>query len=65
MPTNSVAGRSNNGPWSIQNANDPRLVFSVEGRLVPEPGTLVLLGIAALLLAAWGRFRRGDLAANG
>jgi hypothetical protein len=47
-----VAGRSNNGPWSLQNANDPRLVFQVEARLVPEPGCLALFasGFAALIV---------------
>jgi len=39
-----VAGRSNNGPWSLQNANDPRLVFQVSGRLgVPEPASMGIL----------------------
>lgn len=48
-PTNDygpVAGRSNNGPWSLQNANDPRLVFQVEGRTIPEPATTSIAGIA-------------------
>ena len=45
-----VAGRSNNGPWNLQNANDPRLVFQVEARFVPEPSCVALLvtGIAAM-----------------
>ena len=41
-----VAGRSNNGPWSLQNANDPRLVFQVEGRTIPEPTTAAMIGLA-------------------
>ena len=53
-----VAGRSNNGPWSLQNANDPRLVFQVEGRLVPEPACLTLIAGGLMGLFAHRR-RRG------
>jgi hypothetical protein len=50
-----VAGRSNNGPWNLQNANEPRLVFQVSGRLgVPEPASL---GLMAMLVGI-GRFGR-------
>jgi hypothetical protein len=41
-----VAGRSNNGAWNLQSANDPRLVFQVEGRTIPEPATAAIIGIA-------------------
>ncbi len=41
-----TAGRSNNGPWSLHSANDPRMVFQVEGRTIPEPATATILGIA-------------------
>jgi hypothetical protein len=41
-----VAGRSNNGPWALQSANDPRLVFQVEGRTIPEPATATFAGLA-------------------
>jgi hypothetical protein len=54
-----VAGRTNNGPWSLQNANDPRLVFQVEARLgIPEPNCLALLIPAIALLAANRRRRK-------
>jgi hypothetical protein len=55
-----VAGRSNNGPWDLQNANDPRLVFQVEGRTIPEPATATILGIglAASLCLRRTRIRR-------
>ena len=55
-----VAGRSNNGPWNLQNANDPRLVFQVEGRTIPEPATATIVGIglAASLCLRRTRIRR-------
>ena len=56
-----VAGRSNNGPWNLQNANDPRLVFQVEGRTVPEPTILGLL-TTAFLVTSCTRSRRKVLA---
>ena len=52
-----VAGRSNNGPWNLQNPNDPRLVFQVEARLVPEPGCLAML-IPVLSALGFNRRRR-------
>jgi hypothetical protein len=53
-----VAGRSNNGPWNLQNANDPRLVFQVEARVTPEPGCLALIIPVALGLVANRRARK-------
>jgi PEP-CTERM motif len=53
-----VAGRSNNGPWSLHNANDPRLVFQVQGRLAaPEPTTIGLLtiGLVGIASMSWRR----------
>jgi len=52
-----AAGRSNNGPWSLHNANDPRMVFQVEGRLVPEPTSIGFVA-TALVSMAWMRMAR-------
>jgi hypothetical protein len=61
-PTNDfgpAAGRSNNGPWSLHNPNDERMVFQVSGRLVPEPSPFGLLAtlVAASVVGCRGRRR--------
>jgi hypothetical protein len=54
-----VAGRSNNGAWNLQNANDPRLVFQVQGRVpVPEPTSIGLLAIGFVAIAIYSRIKR-------
>ena len=52
-----AAGRSNNGPWSLHNANDPRMVFQVQGRLVPEPTSIGFVA-STLVSMAWMRMAR-------
>jgi hypothetical protein len=51
-----TAGRTDNGPWNLR-PDDDRYALRVEGRLVPEPATLSLLGLGAMGLLALGRRR--------
>ena len=55
--TGSTAGRSDNGPWNLR-PNDDRLVMRVEGTIVPEPGSIGLVGIGILGSIAIARNRR-------
>lgn len=41
-----TAGRSDNGPWNLR-PDDDRMALRVEGRVVPEPSSLALLGMGA------------------
>lgn len=51
------AGRSNNGPWSLQSTSSVNhFAFRVEGQVVPEPASgMVLLGLVVVVLAGAGR----------
>lgn len=44
-----TAGRSNGGAWNLR-TDDTRYALRVEGRVVPEPASMLLLGLAGLLI---------------
>jgi hypothetical protein len=54
-----TAGRSGGGAWNLHSIDGDRYAFRVEGRLVPEPATIVLCAAALAGLASRARCRRG------
>lgn len=57
-----TAGRSNNGAWNLHSIDGERYAFRVEGRLVPEPATVVLFGTALAGILCCVRHQRASMA---
>jgi len=52
------AYRVDGGDWVVQSGLANTSAFAIEGSAVPEPSSIVLLGIAAISLLAYARRRR-------
>lgn len=57
-----TAGRTNNGAWNLR-PDDDRYALRVEGRVVPEPASLALLGLGILGSIGFARNRRRSIQA--
>jgi PEP-CTERM motif len=55
--TGPTAGQTEGFPWNLH-AADQRFAFRVQGRLVPEPASLVLSASGVIAVLACGRRRR-------
>jgi hypothetical protein len=56
--TGPTAGRNNGGGWNLHSVDGDRFAFRVEGRLTPEPASLLLVALALSGLLSCGRLQR-------